>query len=147
MFHYRLTPDYCVVRNSPSSRRRSQRGGAEAPSPLPSANEKNIKASLVNLTLNIRYKMTKKYQICHHQIRFFSSSICTKICFRPGLCPDTAYTLPIPLPARRFWRLRRLRHLGSQAPLNTKSWLRQWQYHPYCASGQSDSRVPTQRGC
>jgi len=32
---------------------------------------KNIKASLVNLTLNMLYKMAKKYQICHHQIRFF----------------------------------------------------------------------------
>jgi len=61
--------------------------------------------------------MTKKYQICHHQIRF-----CTKIHFRLGLCPDPAggaydappdsiagwgggYPVPIPLPARRLRRL------------------------------------------
>jgi len=58
--------------------------------------------------------MTKKYQICHHQIRF-SSSKCTKIRFRPGRAggaydatPDPlvgwggGYPLPIPLPARRL---------------------------------------------
>jgi len=48
---------------------RSQRG-AEGPRP-PANEKKNIKASLVNLTLNMGYKMTKKYQICHHHIRFF----------------------------------------------------------------------------
>ena len=51
-----------------SPHRRSQRGGgAEGPSPLPPA---NIKASLVNMTLNMRYKNDQKYQICHHQTRF-----------------------------------------------------------------------------
>ena len=87
--------------------------------------------------------MTKKYQICYHQIRFSK----LKMHQNPfsagappvgrGSAPDPAggaydappdplvawgggYPLPIPLPARR------LRRLGSQAPLNTKSWLRQW---------------------
>ena len=66
--------------------------------------------------------MAKKYQICHHQIRFFSSSKCTKIRFRPGLRPGPrwgslrrspdpligwggGYPLPIPFPARRLRRL------------------------------------------
>ena len=31
-------------------------------------------ASLVNVTLNMRYKNYQKYQIHHHQICFFSSS-------------------------------------------------------------------------
>jgi len=70
----------------------------------------------------MRYKMTKKYQICHHQIRFFSSSKRTKIRFRPGLCSGPHWgslrrsprprsrlgrgiPLPIPLPARRLRRL------------------------------------------
>jgi len=45
------------------------RGGPEGPSPQ--RMRKNIKASLVNLTLNMLYKNDKKYQICHHQIHFY----------------------------------------------------------------------------
>jgi len=41
------------------------RGGTEGPRP-PANERKNIKASRVNLTLNMRYKNDKKYQICHH---------------------------------------------------------------------------------
>ena len=33
--------------------------------------KKNIKASPVNLTLNMRYKMTNNIKFCHHQIRLF----------------------------------------------------------------------------
>ena len=46
--------------------------------------KKNIKASLINLTLNMRYKMTKKYQICHHQIRFFQAQNAPKSVFGRG---------------------------------------------------------------
>jgi len=93
--------------------------------------KKNIKASLVNLTLNIRYKMTKNIKFVITRF-VFSSSKCTKIRFRPGLCPGPrweslrrsprppsrlgrGYPLPIPLPARRLRRLEL--GLGSQAPL------------------------------
>jgi len=81
---------------------RSQRG-PEGPrlSRLPSEWEKNIKASFVNLTLNMRYKYNKQYQICHHQIRFFSSSKCTKICFRP---PRWGSLLRSPRPPSRLGR-------------------------------------------
>jgi len=70
---------------------RSQRGGAEGPSPP--------------------QQMRKKYQIRHHQICFLSKSKCTKIRFRPdpagGACdasPDPlvwgwGHPLPIPLRA------------------------------------------------
>ena len=63
----------------------------------------------------------KKYQICHHQIRF-SSSKCTKIRLRPGLrAPDPAggaYDAPPdPLVPPRSTpsasRTRRIRRLGS----------------------------------
>jgi len=82
---------------------------------------KNIKASLVNLTLNMRYKNDKKYQICHHQIRFFQAQNEPKSVF--GRCsprtplgelttlPQTpsrlgrGIPLPISLPARRLRRL------------------------------------------
>ena len=44
---------------------RSQSGGRGGEGPSPSEWEKNIKASLVNLTINnMRYKNDKKYQIC-----------------------------------------------------------------------------------
>ena len=55
---------------------RSQRGGLRGIAPQ--RMRKNIKASLVTLTVNMRYKNDKQYQICHYQIRF-SSSKCTKI--------------------------------------------------------------------
>ena len=51
--------------------------------------------------------MTKKYQICHHQIRFFSSSKCTKI--RPG--PRWGSLQRSPRPPSRLWR-------GIPSPLN-----------------------------
>jgi len=58
--------------------------------------KKNIKASLVNLTLNMRYTNDKKYQICHHQIHFFKlkmhqnpfSGLCA------GPCTGGAYDAP-----------------------------------------------------
>jgi len=89
---------------------------------------KNIKATSVNLTLNMRYKNDKQYQICHHQSRFFKLKMHQNL-FSIG-APDPAggYPLPIPLPARRLRRL----ELGAptaprfSGPLNTKSWLRQW---------------------
>jgi len=69
----------------------------------------------------MRYKNDKKYQVCHHHIRF-SNSKCTRIRFRQDLRPfprrgaydappdplfgwGGGYTLPIPLPARRLRRL------------------------------------------
>jgi len=87
------------------------------------------------------YKMTKKYQICHHQIRFFK----LKMHQNPFLvAPDSAvgaydappdplvgwgwgYRLPIPLPARHLRRLElgAIPRLVCQAHLNTKSCLRQ----------------------
>ena len=56
-----------------------------APSPTQRI-RKNIKASLVNLTLNMRYKITKKCQICHHQICFFK----LKMHQNPFSAPDPA---------------------------------------------------------
>jgi len=49
---------------------RSQTGGLRGLGPQ---RMKNIyqSYSLVNLTINMRYKNDKQYQICHHQIRFF----------------------------------------------------------------------------
>ena len=64
-------------------------------------------------------KMTKKYQICHHQIRFFKLKM-HKNPFSAGALLRTplgelttlplvgwrrGYPLPIPLPARRLRRL------------------------------------------
>ena len=80
------------------------------------------KNRLSNLTLNMRYKNDKKYQICHHQIRFFQAQNAPKSVFCRGSAPDPAggaydtppdplvgwgggYPLPIPLPARRLRRL------------------------------------------
>jgi len=92
------------------------RGGPEGPRP-PANEKKNIKASLVNLTLNMSYKMTKKYQICHHQIRFYKLKMHQNP-FSAGALPRTplgelttlpqtpivgwggGYPLPIPLPAK-----------------------------------------------
>ena len=95
---------------------------------------KNTKATLVNLTLNMRYKMTDNIKFVITRL-VFSSSKCTKICFRPGLrlrtplgelttLPQTPSRLgrgipPPPSPRRstpsaswtqRLWRL------GSHAP-------------------------------
>jgi len=47
----------------------------------PQRMRKNIKASLVNLALNMRYKNDKKYQICHHNIRFFQAQNAPKSVF------------------------------------------------------------------
>jgi len=99
-------------------------GGAYDAPPDPPANEKNIKASLLNLTLNMCYKNDKKIKFVI--IRFvLSTSKCTKIRDPTGGAYDAppdplvgwggGYPLPIPLPARRLWRLE-LRRLGSQAP-------------------------------
>jgi len=94
--------------------RRSQRG-AWAPQRI---RRENIKASLVNLTLNMRYKNDKKYIICHHQIRFFKLKI-HRNPFSAGAPPGPRWgslrrsprprsrlgrgiPLPIPLPARRL---------------------------------------------
>jgi len=77
--------------------------------------------SLVNLTLNMRYKMTKNIKFVITTF-VFSSSKCAKIRFRSGLRPGPrwgslrrsprplvgwggGYPLPIPLPARRLRRL------------------------------------------
>jgi len=81
----------------------------------PQRMRKNIKASLVNSTLNMRYKNDKKYQICHHHIRFFQAKNAPKS-FSAGAPPPDAgaagaydappdplvgwgggYPLPIPL--------------------------------------------------
>ena len=43
--------------------------------------------SLVNLTLNMRYKNDKKYQIYHHHIRFFKLKMHQSV---PGPAPDPA---------------------------------------------------------
>ena len=82
----------------------------------------------------MRYKMTKKYHICHHHIRFFSSSKCTKILrFQLGLRPGPRWgslrrspRLPSRPPPHSpphstpkkpsASRTRRLRRIGSQAP-------------------------------
>ena len=87
--------------------------------------------------------MTKKYQICHHQIRLFQAQNAPKSVFGRGSARDPAggaydappdplvgwggdiYPLHIP-PLDAFGVSNSaLRRLGSQAPLNTKSWLRQ----------------------
>jgi len=77
--------------------------------------KKNIKASPVNLTLNMRYKNDKNYQICHHQIRFFQAQNAPKSVFGTGGAYDAppdplvgwgeGYPLPIPHPPRRLRRL------------------------------------------
>jgi len=99
--------------------RRSQRR-AWGPSPPPSEWEKNIKASLVNLTLNMRYKNDKNINfVITIQIRFFQAQTAPKSVFGRGSArtplgelttlPQTGwrggYPLPIPLPARRLRRL------------------------------------------
>jgi len=111
----------------------------------PQRMRKNIEAGLVNLTLNMRYKNEKKYQTCHHHSpdSFFQAQNTPKSVFGRGYpaggvyvaLPDPVvgwgggYPLPITLPARRLQRLELgaycLQRLGSQAPLNAKSWLRQ----------------------
>ena len=98
---------------------RSHRG-PEGPSPQ--RMRKNIKASLVNLTLNMRCKNDKNIKFVITRF-IFSSSKCTKIRFRPGLRSrhsrlGMGIPLPIPIPTRRLRRLElgALRRLGSQAP-------------------------------
>ena len=118
------------------------RGGPEW---SPANEKKNIKASLVNLTLNMRYKNDKNIKFVITRFVFPSSTqnAPKSVFVRPDPAgeaydapPDPlvgwggAYPLTIPLPTRRLRRLelgartRRLRSLGSQAPFNTKSWLR-----------------------
>ena len=65
----------------------------------PANEKKNIKAILVNLTLNMRYKNDKKNIKIVITSFVFSSSKCTKIRFRPGLRPGP--------PGPRWWSLRR----------------------------------------
>jgi len=78
--------------------------------------------------------MTKKYQICHHQIRFFPDQNAPKFVFGRGSAPDPAgeaydspsdplvgwgrrYPLPILLPTLRLRRLELCASvLTSQAP-------------------------------
>jgi len=96
------------------------RGEPQGPSP-PQRMRKNIKASLVNLALNMRYKNDKNIKFVITRF-VFSSSKCTKIRFRTELRlgptggaydapPDPlvgwggGYPLPIPLHARRLQRL------------------------------------------
>ena len=57
----------------------------------------------------MRYKNDKKYQICHHQIRFFQAQNAPKSVFGAGGAYDAppdplvgwgeGYPLPIPLPS------------------------------------------------
>jgi len=103
------------------------RGGPERS--RPQRMRKNIKASFVNLALNMRYKYDKKYQICHTHIRLFKLKMHQNP-FSAGAPPRRPYTPPDPLLG---WggdtlslfpstfdasasRTRRLRRLGSQAP-------------------------------
>jgi len=78
----------------------------------PQRMRKNIKASRVNLTVNMRYKMTNNIKFVITRFVFFSSSKCNKICFRLTTLPrlpivgwGRGYPLPIPLPTRRLRRL------------------------------------------
>jgi len=73
-----------LVQNIIHRHRRSQKGGGLRGLGPQRMRKKNIKASLINLTLNMRYKMTKKYQICHHQIRFFQAQNAPKSVFGRG---------------------------------------------------------------
>ena len=103
-----------------SLHRRSQRGGLRGLSPP--SNEKNIKASLLNLTLNMRYKNDKKISNLSSPDSFFQAQNAPKSVFGRGSAPDPAegaydaspdplvgwrggYPLSIPLPARRLRRL------------------------------------------
>ena len=95
----------------------------------PQRMRKNIKASLVNLTLNIRYKMAKKYPLSSSDT-FFQAQNALKSVFghwgslqRSPRSPSRPPHAP-PHSSPSASRTRRL--LGSQAPLNTKSWLRHW---------------------
>ena len=90
----------------------------------------------------MRYKMTKKYQICHHQIRFFQAQNAPKSVFDRGSAPDPAggaydaaldplvgwggkYPL-IPSPLDAFGVSNSAPTAPRfSGPLNTKSWLRQ----------------------
>ena len=99
--------------------------------------------SLVNLTLNMRYKMTKKYQICQtSDLFFFQAQNAPKSVFgrqaaldriplgslrrspRPPSRLGGGYPLPISLPARRLQRL----ELGAPSTQNPgyASGQRQW---------------------
>jgi len=85
----------------------------------------------------MRYKMTNNIKFVITRFVFFSSSKCTKICFRrwgslrrsPRSLRQLGrgIPLPIPFPARRLRRLE-LDAYGAprfSGPLNTKSWLGQ----------------------
>jgi len=86
----------------------------------------------------MRYKMTKNIKFVINTFVFFQLKMHQNpfpdptggaYDAPPNPDPLVGYSLPIPLPARRLRsasRTRRLRRVGSQAPLNTKSWLRQW---------------------
>ena len=123
---------FFLVSNTGVARGRGRGGGLRGLAPQ--RMRKNIKASLVNLTLNMRYKMTNniKFVITGY---VFSSSKCTKMFFgrgprwgslrrstRPASRLGSGIPLPIPLPLVAFSVSNSA--LSSQAPLNTKSWLR-----------------------
>ena len=101
------------------SHRRSQRG-VEGPRP-PANEKKNIKANLVNLTLNMRYKNDKNIKFVITRFVFFKLKMHQNP-FSAGAPPRTplgelttlprahsrlgrGYPLLIPLPARRLRRL------------------------------------------
>ena len=93
---------------------------------------KNIKFSLVNLTLNMRYKNDKKIQICHHQIRFFKLKMHQNPLDPAGGAYDAPPDplvgwgggYPSPFPSPLDAEVERASVLRSP-PLNTKYWLRQ----------------------
>ena len=73
--------------------------------------------------------MTKKYQICRHQNRFFQAQNAPNP-FSAGASPQIPWSIPSP---RRLRRLELRRRICSQAPLklSTNSWLHQCFRTPY----------------
>jgi len=96
--------------------RRSQRGGGLGGLASPQRMRKNIKASLVNLTLNMSYKNDKKYQMSSPDSFYRAQNAPKPRWGSLRRSPDPPRSMPSSSRTRR----------GSQAPLNTKSWLRQW---------------------
>ena len=100
-------------------------------------------ASLVNVTLNMRYKNGKISNSSSTDSFFFQYQNAPKSVFGRGSAPDPtggAYDappeplvgwegdIPSPFPSPSTpsaYRTRRLRRIGSQAPINSNSWLRQ----------------------
>jgi len=70
---------YSDIIGRPSPTGVARGGGGEGPSPP--ANEKNIKASLVNLTLNMRYKNDKKITNLSSPHSFFQAQNAPKSVF------------------------------------------------------------------